>query len=103
MDFGYQNITRILLLLKIRAMTTKLTLTIEEKVIVSAKKYAQNKGKSLSHLVENYLKTISATTKENNSENISPKVSKLMGVIELPKDFDYKSELSKALVRKYAK
>ncbi|MEO6869719.1 MAG: DUF6364 family protein, partial [Ginsengibacter sp.] len=38
-------------------MTTKLTLTIEDKVISSAKKYAQKKGKSLSHLVENYLKS----------------------------------------------
>ena len=38
-------------------MTTKLTLTIEEKVISSAKKYAQKKGKSLSNLVENYLKS----------------------------------------------
>ena len=41
-------------------MTTKLTLTIEEKVISSAKKYAQKKGKSLSNLVENYLKSISS-------------------------------------------
>ena len=43
-------------------MTTKLTLTMEDKVIDSAKKYAQKNGKSLSNLVENYLKSI--TTKE---------------------------------------
>ena len=41
-------------------MTTKLTLTIEDKVIDSAKEYAKLKGKSLSHLVENYLKSISS-------------------------------------------
>lgn len=84
-------------------MTTKLTLTIEDKVIESAKKYAQKKGKSLSHLVENYLKSISSNPKENNEEIISPKVLKLMGVIKLPGDFDYKSELSNALTKKYAK
>ncbi len=82
-------------------MTTKLTLTIEEKVIDSAKKYAQKKGKSLSHIVENYLKSVSA--KENKEGAISPKVLKLMGVIKLPEDFDYKKELGNALAKKYKK
>ena len=47
-------------------MTTKLTLTIEDKVIISAKKYARNKGKSLSNLVENYLKSISIKEVDKN-------------------------------------
>lgn len=84
-------------------MTTKLTLTIEDKVINSAKKYAQKKGKSLSHLVENYLKSITVNPKENKEEPVSPKVSKLMGVIKLPGDFDYKTALGKALSKKYSK
>ncbi len=79
-------------------MTTKLTLTIEDKVIGSAKKYAQKNGKSLSQIVENYLKSI--TTKENNEHTISPKVLKLMGTINLPKDFDYKVEISNAISKK---
>lgn len=83
-------------------MTTKLTLTIEEKVIDSAKRYAQKKGKSLSHLVENYLKSITSETRDKE-ENISPKVLKLMGVIKLPKDFNYKTELGNALAKKYSK
>ncbi|MEO6133762.1 MAG: DUF6364 family protein, partial [Ginsengibacter sp.] len=66
-----------------------------------AKKYAQKKGKSLSHLVENYLKSISV--KELNNTGMSPKVSKLMGIIKLPDDFDYKSELTNALSKKYNK
>ena len=82
-------------------MTTKLTLTIEDKVIDSAKRYAQKNGKSLSHLVQNYLKSI--TTKETKEEVISAKVLKLMGVIKLPKDFDYKVELGNALAKKYQK
>ena len=83
-------------------MTTKLTLTIEEKVIDAAKRYAQKKGKSLSHLVENYLKSITSETRAKE-ENISPKVLILMGVIKLPKDFDYKTELGNALAKKYSK
>ena len=82
-------------------MTTKLTLTIEDKVISSAKKYAQKKGKSLSHLVENYLKSISV--KETVNPPVSPKISKLMGIIKLPNDFDYKTELTNALSKKYKK
>ena len=84
-------------------MTTKLTLTIDNKVIDSAKRYSKKKRKSLSHLVENYLKSISSDIKENNEEIISPKILKLMGVIKLPKDFDYKTELGNALAKKYAK
>ncbi|MFN8249235.1 MAG: DUF6364 family protein [Ferruginibacter sp.] len=80
-------------------MTTKLTLTIEEKVISSAKKYAQKKGKSLSNLVENYLKSISS--KETDIKTISPKVTKLMGVIKLPSDFSYKAELANSISKKY--
>ena len=54
-------------------MTTKLTLTMEDKVIDSAKKYAQKNGKSLSHLVENYLKSI--TTKGADTTKLSNKVT----------------------------
>ena len=80
-------------------MTTKLTLTIEEEVISSAKKYAQKKGKSLSNLVENYLKSISS--KETDLNTLSPKVIKLMGVIKLPIDFNHKKILGNELSKKY--
>lgn len=80
-------------------MTTKLTLTIDDSVITIAKKYAKNKGKSLSDIVENYL--MSLTSKESKEDKISSKVLKLMGVIKLPKDFDYKAELTKGLSKKY--
>ena len=82
-------------------MTTKLTLTIEEKVISSAKVYAQKSGKSLSNLVENYLKSIS--TKDTEVNSLSPKIQKLLGSVKLPDDFDYKSDISKALSKKYNK
>lgn len=82
-------------------MTTKLTLTLEDKVIVSAKKYAQKKGKSLSHIIENYLKTISSVESEIKPQ--SQKVMKLKGVIKLPIDFDYKKELGNVISSKHSK
>ena len=80
-------------------MITKLTLTIDDSVIAIAKKYAKNKGKSLSDIVENYLMTL--TSKESKEEAISPKILKLQGIIDLPKDFNYKKSLGKELSRKY--
>lgn len=82
-------------------MTTKLTLTIDDSVISIAKKYAKQKGKSLSDIVENYL--MSLTSKEDKAEEISPKILKLMGVIQMPDNSDYKKELTKALAKKYNK
>ena len=80
-------------------MTTKLTLTIDDSVIVQAKKYAKTSGKSLSDIVENYLMTL--TNKEIKEEEISSRILKLLGVIELPEDFDYKKSLTEGLSRKY--
>ncbi|MFN0083209.1 MAG: DUF6364 family protein [Ferruginibacter sp.] len=67
----------------------------------TAKMYAKKRGKSLSHLVENYLKSI--ITVEKDDIIISPKVLKLQGIIKLPVAFDYKTDLAKALAKKYQK
>ena len=81
-------------------MNTKLTLTIEQTIIEKAKKYANGKGRSLSNIVENYLKAI---TKEDNFESIdlTPIVRSLKGTFKAPKSIDYKKELSKRLTEKY--
>lgn len=81
-------------------MNTKLTLTIEESIIEKAKKYANAKGKSLSSIIENYLKAI---TKEEtaNDVKLTPIVKSLKGSFRAPKDFNYKKELSKRLTEKY--
>lgn len=82
-------------------MNTKLTLTIEQSLIVEAKRYAKGKGRSLSDLIENYLKVM---IKENNTKVIdsTPIVSSLRGAFKAPKDMDYKKELSKRLSEKYS-
>jgi hypothetical protein len=81
-------------------MNTKLTLTIEHTLIDKAKKYAKDKGRSLSDIIENYLKVI---IKDDNTKVIdsTPIASSLRGAFKAPKDFDYKKELSKGLSEKY--
>jgi len=79
-------------------MTTKLTLTVEKAIIERAKSYAKNTGRSLSEIIENYLATI---TKENVDKELSPKLNRLVGVVNLPEDFDENTELRAALEKKH--
>lgn len=81
-------------------MNTKLTLTIEQTIIEKAKAYAKEKGRSLSDIIENYLKVI--TKEQPDSEiKISPIVKSLKGAFKAPSSFDYKKELTKGLKDKY--
>jgi len=80
-------------------MNTKLTLTIEQSVIERAKKYAKEKGRSLSDIIENYLKSI--TAEQRVADDISPLINSLRGSFKAPESFDYKKELSKELSEKY--
>lgn len=81
-------------------MNTKLTLTIEQKVIEQAKKIASSRGRSLSDIVEIYLKTI--TTEDSDSYiDDAPIIKSLRGSFNAPSNFDYKKELSEALSKKY--
>ena len=82
-------------------MTTKLTLTIEEQVIKTAKKYAQKKGRSLSGLVENYLKALASG--DNAANDLTPRVRRLRGSIKLPENFNYKEMLGESIRKKHEK
>ena len=81
-------------------MTTKLTLSIQDDVIKTAKKYAAVNGSSLSGIVENYLKTLQVK-EQKKPIALSPKVKKLKGIISLPDDFDYKKLLAEEITKKY--
>jgi len=80
-------------------MNTKLTLTIEQSIIKKAKQYAKGKGRSLSDIIENYLKAI--TNKSESEIELTPIVKSLKGSFKAPEDFDYKKELIKGLTEKY--
>ncbi|WP_026450435.1 DUF6364 family protein [Aequorivita capsosiphonis] len=82
-------------------MNTKLTLTIEQKVIKKAKEYAKDKNRSLSDIIENYLKTLTKKDQAEDSEKLNPIVKSLKGSFKMPKDMDYKEELRNRLEEKY--
>jgi hypothetical protein len=81
-------------------MDAKLTLNIDRDIAHRAKVYAKKEGRSLSDLVENYLKLLTKNSPIEDSE-FSPRVKALLGSVTLPKDFDYKRELADALAKKY--
>jgi len=83
-------------------MNTKLTLTIEQSVIEKAKIYAKSRGRSLSDIIESYLKVV-AKEEEFSEEKVSPTVMSLKGAFKAPENFDYKAELKKSLSSKYLK
>ena len=81
-------------------MTTKLTLTLQDELIQSAKEYAAKNGHSLSDLVEGYFKSL-PHPKNSKKKRYSPIIEELKGSIPLPQDFDYKKEMATELAKKY--
>ncbi len=81
-------------------MNTKLTLTIEDRVIAKAKKYAKTRGRSLSSIVETYLEAL--TLEDDPTKNKpTPIVDSLRGSFKIPEGKDYKELLTEALMEKY--
>jgi predicted CopG family antitoxin len=81
-------------------MNTKLTLTIEKDVIEKAKAFAKEKSRSLSDIIENYLKIVTSRNKKPIND-ITPLVKSLKGSFRAPASYDYSAELEKALSDKY--
>ncbi|WP_339709860.1 DUF6364 family protein [uncultured Kriegella sp.] len=82
-------------------MNTKLTLTIEKEIIERAKKYAKEKNRSLSDLIENYLKVLTLEEQKKKAKNLNPIVKSLKGSFKTSGKMDYKAELRKRLDKKY--
>jgi hypothetical protein len=84
-------------------MDSKLTLKLDKQVIDKAKKYASSQKRSLSRLIESYLKSLIDTDDsqlENNVE-ISPFVKSMQTGIRLPSDLDSKKAYGDYLNEKY--
>jgi len=81
-------------------MDAKLTLNVDKEIAGKAKKYARSKGRSLSDLVEDYLKFLTRQM-ETETIKISPRVKSLLGSIKVPDDFNYKKERTERLNDKY--
>ena len=73
-------------------MKAKLTLTLDDKVIKGAKRYAKANGRSVSELVESYLKSLADPNMQALLE-LTPFAKSLMGSFKAPANFDYKKIL----------
>lgn len=82
-------------------MSTKLTLTIEKKIIEKAKRYAKEKNRSLSDIIENYLKVLTMEERKRDEPDLNPIVKSLKGSFKTSKKMDYKKEIKKRLEEKY--
>lgn len=80
-------------------MDTKLTLKLNKLVIEQAKEYAASHKRSLSGIIEAYLKSL--VNREKDDIEISPFVQSMSNGIKIPADLDYKSEIIKHLEDKH--
>lgn len=84
-------------------MDTKLTLKLDKLVIEKAKKYASSHKRSLSRIIESYLKTLISREENNNDSDIeiSTFVKSMSTGIKIPTDLDYKSGILDHLEEKH--
>jgi len=84
-------------------MDTKLTLKLDKFVIEQAKEYAASNKRSLSKIIESYLKSLINRDKNNDESDIeiSPFVKSMSTGIKIPTDIDYKSEMLNHLEEKH--
>lgn len=82
----------------------KLTLSVDQSVIDEAKEYAKSSGRSLSSIVEEYLKSLPKPRKTGKKKLANELVLELKGSVKMPEEFgSYKELLQDALVEKYLK
>ncbi len=83
-------------------MDSKLTLKLDKLVIEQAKEYALFHKRSLSRIIEAYLKSLVNHEKnEDDDLEISPFVKSMSTGVKIPADLDYKSEYLNHLTEKY--
>ncbi len=85
-------------------MNAKLTLSLDQTTIDRAKVYAKSHSKSLSHIVEEYLKALTGTTPSDGNDSADRLIEELQGSVNMPATFSsYKELLEDILVGKYLK
>ncbi len=84
-------------------MNSKLTLSIEKEVIEAAKEYAKSQGRSLSSIIEEYLKSVSKRKTEKVEHKFNPIIEELCGSVKLPAGKTYDDIKKEALLEKYLK
>ena len=84
-------------------MDAKLTLKLDKFVIDRAKEYASSHKKSLSRMIESYLKSLLDKESPDSKDDIeiSPFIKSMQTGIKIPADFDYKKAYGDYLNEKY--
>jgi hypothetical protein len=84
-------------------MDTKLTLKLDKFVIDKAKEYATTHKRSLSRIIESYLRSLVSKKNPKDSDDIeiSPFVKSMTTGVKIPADFNYKKEYGDYLTHKY--
>ncbi|MGI4874638.1 MAG: DUF6364 family protein [Janthinobacterium lividum] len=81
---------------------SQLTLTLDDELIAAAQAYARQHGQQLDALVAELLQaTVRPAPATPAKSSFSPEVQELIGSLRLPKNFDYKTELGKALDERF--
>ncbi|MEN9600189.1 MAG: hypothetical protein RL596_2510 [Bacteroidota bacterium] len=83
-------------------MSTKLTLSIDEKVVAEAKEYARNTGKSLSKLIEGYLRGLKRGSSKSTEQALPASLKRLHGCIKDSGEKISREEYTKHITKKYA-
>jgi hypothetical protein len=81
------------------AMNANLTLSLDRDTIEHAKNFARSRHKSLSRVVEDYLRQV--TRAETQDEEITPLVAELSGVVSAENGERYGAEYADYLTEKY--
>ena len=82
-------------------MDAKLTLKLDQEVIAQAKEYAKSQKRSLSRIIETYLKAISSRDQNAADMEISPYVKSMSIGKSIASDTDDKEEIRNYLLDKY--
>ncbi|MFM7431274.1 MAG: DUF6364 family protein [Flammeovirgaceae bacterium] len=80
-------------------MTSRLTLSIDTKVIASAKRISKARGQSISKMVEDHLKGMGQSEKSLKTKGSILELRGIGGKVS--KNFNYKKEVTEYLERKY--
>lgn len=83
-------------------MTTKLTLSVDARIIAKAKRYAKRRGTSVSKIFENHIEEL---TQEKSGLPIDPleSLKRLRGVAKgaIPDHINYKDAIADIIMAKY--
>ena len=84
-------------------MTTKLTLSIDPKVVAKARRISKRRKTSISAMVAHYIASIQED--EAREETVAPLTQRVLAIGRkakpLPDDWDYRDELSDAISERY--